>query len=40
LFSLNIPVEAVQLMGHDLKLGLMLEKKIVDLIKEQKNKPE
>ena len=31
--SLNIPLEAVQLMSHDMKLGLMLEKKIVDAIK-------
>jgi hypothetical protein len=31
--SLNVPVEAVQLMGHDMKLGLMLEKKICDTIK-------
>jgi hypothetical protein len=33
MLSLNIPVEAVQMMSHDMKLGLMLEKGILDAIK-------
>ena len=34
LLSLNIGIEAIQLMNHDMKLGLMLEKKIIDILKE------
>ncbi|TNV83476.1 hypothetical protein FGO68_gene7716 [Halteria grandinella] len=33
MLSLNIAPEAVQLMGHDMKLGLMLEKKIMEVVK-------
>ena len=34
LLSLNIGIVAIQLMNHDMKLGLMLEKKIIDILKE------
>jgi hypothetical protein len=33
LLSLNITADVVQLMEHDMKLGLTLEKKISDLVK-------
>lgn len=34
LLSLNIGIDAIQLMNNEIKLGLMLEKKILDIIKE------
>jgi hypothetical protein len=39
LLGLSIGVEAVQLMACDAKLGLMLEKKLVDIIKQSSEVP-
>jgi len=33
--SLNINVEAVQMMGVDVKMGMMMEKRVCDVIKQK-----